>query len=431
MPFHLSDIGEGIKEVTIKEWFVKVGDHVNQFDQICEVQSDKASVTISSRFDGVVAKLYYGVDDIAQTGDPLVDIEVVSGEGPEAEGSAGGADVQETEAIQIAASAASSSSGGGSSGKALATPAVRRMAAQHNINLNSVQGTGKDGRVLKEDVINFIESGGLEQQAPVVSKPPTPSAPPTPATPTSPKPKQRPAPPPPMMESDRTEKFSPMARAMSKMMTAALQIPHFGYKDEVDMSALAKLRNQLKHQEHKVKISYMPFMVKAASMALREHPILNASIDPEAEMVTYRANHNIGVAMDTPGGLLVPSIKRVQDLTLMEVAEELVRLQELGIKGKLGEADLKGSTFSISNIGSIGGTYAFPVIAPPAVAIGAVGKIRQLPRFDYEGNVIRAHIMNVSWSADHRIIDGATVARFSNRWKGYLENPASMLIDLK
>jgi len=282
-------------------------------------------------------------------------------------------------------------------------------------------------------VINFIESGGQEQQVPAISKPKAPTAPPpAPPTPAAPRAKPRPPPQSPAtIESDRTEKFSPIARVMNRTMTAALQIPHFGYKDEVDMSALVRLRKQLKHQEHKVKISYMPFMVKAASMALREHPILNASIDPAAETVTYRAGHNIGVAMDTPGGLLVPSIKRVQDLTVMEVAEELVRLQELGVKGKLGEDDLKGFTFSISNIGSIGGTYAFPVIAPPAVAIGAVGKIRQLPRFDHEGNVIRAHIMNVSWSADHRIIDGATVARFSNRWKGYLENPASMLIDLK
>ncbi|CAF87387.1 unnamed protein product, partial [Tetraodon nigroviridis] len=147
------------------------------------------------------------------------------------------------------------------------------------------------------------------------------------------------------------------------------------------------------------------------------------------------ASHNIGVAMDSAQGLLVPNVKNVQLLSVFQLAQELNRLQALGAAGQLGSADLSGGTFTLSNIGSvragIGGTYAKPVILPPEVAIGALGKIQILPRFDAGGQVVRAHIMNVSWSADHRIIDGATMCRFSNLWKEYLENPASMVLDLK
>ena len=134
--------------------------------------------------------------------------------------------------------------------------------------------------------------------------------------------------------------------------------------------------------------------------------------------------------MDTPHGLLVPNVKKVNQMSILEIAEELNRLQDLGGRGKLGEADLKGGTFALSNIGSIGGTYAKPVIMPPQVAIGALGKIQRLPRFGPQDQVIAAHIMNVSWSADHRVIDGATMARFSNLMKSFIENPASMILDL-
>merc|ERR1739838_1151166 len=135
--------------------------------------------------------------------------------------------------------------------------------------------------------------------------------------------------------------------------------------------------------------------------------------------------------MDTPQGLLVPSIKKVHQMSVLEIAEELNRLQVLGAAGQLGTADLSGGTFSLSNIGSIGGTYAKPVILPPEVAIGALGKIYTVPKYVPNGDLRPAQGMNVSWSADHRCIDGATMARFSNMWKDYLECPSSMLLDLK
>ena len=375
--FHLSDIGEGIKEVTVKEWFVRVGDRVAQFDQICEVQSDKASVTITSRFDGVIKKLHYAVDDIAQTGDPLVDIDV--------EGEAGNkvTDVVEEANDQAgAASSAASSPSLSSSKKTLATPAVRRVASQYNVDLADVEGSGKDGRVMKEDVLRYVEGGQQQQQQQKQPQRQQQQQQQQPAT--QPKKQELPPRPPPRspMLKDTEKAFTPFTKAMTKSMTAALQIPHFGYKDEIDMSRLVEIRPRLKElaAAHGVKISYVPFMVKAASLALTRYPNLNAQIDLKAEKIVLKAAHNIGVAMDTPDGLIVPNIKNVQDMSVLEIAAELNRLSELGVKGKLGGSDLKEGTFTLSNIGSIGGTYAMPVIMPPEVAIGAVGKIQALPR---------------------------------------------------
>ncbi|KAL8178268.1 UNVERIFIED_CONTAM: hypothetical protein K2H54_039108 [Gekko kuhli] len=431
--FKLSDIGEGITEVTVKEWYVKEGDIVSQFDSICEVQSDKASVTITSRYDGVIKKLYYNLDEIAYVGKPLVDIEtdvlkdVASEE-----------DVVETPAVSHEEQTHQEIKGH----KTLATPAVRRLAMENNIKLSEVIGTGKDNRILKEDILNYLakQTGAI---LPLSTKPKMiPSLPRTdPAhdkleekTPKIPTPISIPASIPiGVSGKDKTEALAGFQKAMVKTMTIALKIPHFGYCDEVDLTQLIKLREELKSvaDARGVKLSYMPFFIKAASLGLLHYPILNASVDENCQNITYKASHNIGVAMDTGQGLVVPNVKNVQIRSVFEIASELNRLQNLGSANQLGTADLTGGTFTLSNIGTIGGTYAKPVILPPEVAIGALGKVQILPRFNSVGEVFKAQVMNVSWSADHRIIDGATMARFSNLWKSYLENPASMLLDLK
>ncbi|XP_037008947.2 lipoamide acyltransferase component of branched-chain alpha-keto acid dehydrogenase complex, mitochondrial isoform X1 [Artibeus jamaicensis] len=416
--FKLSDIGEGIREVTIKEWYVKVGDTVSQFDSICEVQSDKASVTISSRYDGVIKKLYYNLEDTAYVGKPLVDIETEALKDSEE-------DVVETPAVHHEEHTHQEIKGR----KTLATPAVRRLAMENNIKLSEVVGTGKDGRILKEDILNYLE----KQTGAIL--PPSPKAE---IMPPAPKPKDStvPAPlskPPVFIGKDRTEPVTGFQKAMVRTMTAALQIPHFGYCDEVDLTELVRLREELKPvaSARGIRLSFMPFFIKAASLALLQFPILNASVDEQCQKVTYKASHNIGIAMDTEQGLIVPNVKNVQICSTFEVAAELNRLQKLGSAGQLSTSDLMGGTFTLSNIGSIGGTYAKAVILPPEVAIGAFGSIKALPRFNQRGEVYKAQVMNVSWSADHRIIDGATMARFSNLWKSYLENPAVMLLDLK
>ncbi|XP_053489978.1 lipoamide acyltransferase component of branched-chain alpha-keto acid dehydrogenase complex, mitochondrial isoform X2 [Ictalurus furcatus] len=429
LQFKLSDIGEGIMEVTVKEWYVKEGDRVSQFDSICEVQSDKASVTITSRYDGVIRKLHYDVDSIAIVGKPLVDIETDGGHAVAPE-----EDVMETPAVSQEEHTHQDIKGH----KTQATPAVRRIAMENNIKLSEVVGTGKDGRILKEDILNFIEkqTGAILPPTPFQEIQPPPPTPRPAAKPKEKKPLSIPTPvvPRPVFTGkDRTEPLKGFHKAMVKTMTAALKIPHFGYKDEVDLSRLVHLRSELKDvAEHRgVKLSYMPFFIKAASLALHHFPILNSSVDEACQNITYKAAHNIGLAMDTPQGLLVPNIKNVQMLSVYEIATELNRLQTLGVSGQLSTTDLTGGTFTLSNIGSIGGTYTKPVILPPEVAIGALGKIQVLPRFNAKDEVVKAHIMYVSWSADHRIIDGATMCRFSNLWRSYLENPASMVLDLK
>ncbi|XP_062991794.1 lipoamide acyltransferase component of branched-chain alpha-keto acid dehydrogenase complex, mitochondrial isoform X1 [Elgaria multicarinata webbii] len=427
--FKLSDIGEGITEVTVKEWYVKEGDVVSQFDSICEVQSDKASVTITSRYDGIIRKLHYELDEIAHVGKPLVDIETATLKDVAPE-----EDVVETPAVSHEEQTHQEIKGH----KTLATPAVRRLAMENNIKLSEVIGTGKDDRILKEDILNYLakQTGAILPLSPKPEIiPPSPKLQPAAST-AKEKALRIPAPiskPVVITGKDKTVPLSGFQKVMVKTMTAALKIPHFGYCDEVDLTHLIQLRGELKPiaQERGVNLSFMPFFLKAASLGLLHYPILNASVDDNCENITYKASHNIGIAMDTGQGLLVPNVKNVQACSLFEIAAELNRLQNLGSANQLGTNDLTGGTFTLSNIGTIGGTYAKPVILPPEVAIGALGKIQIVPRFNSKGEVCKAQIMNVSWSADHRIIDGATMSRFSNLWKSYLENPASMLLDLK
>lgn len=425
-PFKLADIGEGIAEVELIQWFVKVGDKVEEFDKICEVQSDKATVEIKAPKEGVISKLYHEVGAMAKVGAPLVDFTVEGG----AHAAAPQAHTQKTTTAThtVQASHASTASHGtisldneftvrGKTFKALASPAVRHLAHQHKIALTGVAGSGKDGRVTKADLLDVISGktkvAALPQQAARATA--------TPAAAHA------------YTAQDRVEKLKGYNKAMVKKMTESLSIPHFGYCDEVLMDALVQLRKDLKPmaEQRGVKLSYMPFIIKACSLALKKHPILNASLSADQTEIIYHGSHNIGIAVDTPIGLVVPNIKNVQDLTLFEIAADLNRLVELAKQNKLPPSDLSGGTFSLSNIGAIGGTYAKPVLVVPEVCIGAIGKMQTLPRFDAKGAVYAANLTQFSWSCDHRVVDGASIANFFNLVKFYLEHPASMSMDMK
>jgi 2-oxoisovalerate dehydrogenase E2 component (dihydrolipoyl transacylase) len=227
---------------------------------------------------------------------------------------------------------------------------------------------------------------------------------------------------------------------MFKTMTKSLTIPHFLYADEIDFSGLTELRARLNKGLAKSpandisKLSYLPFIIKAVSMALYQYPILNARVDVDANsskpVLVMRSQHNIGVAMDTPSGLLVPVIKNVSSLNVRSIAAELNRLQSLAASGKLSSQDLSGGTITVSNIGSIGGTYVSPVIVEKEVAILGVGKMRTIPAFDEAGHVVRKQVCNFSWSADHRVVDGATMARAAEIVRGFVEDPDSMVVHL-
>ncbi|KAF0698332.1 Aste57867_11052 [Aphanomyces stellatus] len=449
--FNLADIGEGIAEVEVLQWFVKPGDKISQFQNLVEVQSDKATVEITSRFDGVVTKVHYEVGGMAKVGSALIDLEVSdevaaahnAGSAPKkastpaakkveplkkaAPSSSGPAPVAPIpQAAAAAAPVSLSSIVRNTSGKVLTTPSVRRLAREHNIDLEDIPVEGD--RILKGDILNYIRHLAEGKYQPAA--PEAPAA----ATSSSSAPKSSSATSTvEFLTESQTVPVNPIQKMMVKSMNAALKVPHFGYADEIEMDALDELRQRLKvvAAERGVKVTYLPLMIKAASLALKYHPILNASVSDCEGFITMHAHHNISVAMDTPKGLLVPNVKNVESKSILEIAEDLARLQALATEGKLGVQDLTGGTFSLSNIGSIGGTYMGPVIMVPQVAIGAIGKIQTLPRFDKAGNVVPVKIMNVSWSGDHRVIDGATMARFSTKWKNFLENPTSMLSELK
>eukprot|EP01134_Creolimax_fragrantissima_P005415 CFRG5415T1 len=428
--FNLADIGEGIAEAEVLQWFVDVGDEVEEFDPICEVQSDKATVEITSRYPGKISKRHYELGEMAVVHAPLVDIEQADG----AESS-----VKEDKPSKLTPTPASGPPDTSTTAptprqepdnfvevsKNLATPAVRRIARENDIDLRTVPASGKDGRVLKGDILAFLENGGvtsapatsMSTSEPMPSSSPSTIRPPASSTP----------------RADTMIQVKGIQRAMVKSMLAANAVPHFTYGEELLMNKLIELRNELKPAvaASGISLSYLPFILKAISLALNDFPMINAHADEDASEITYKGSHNIRVAMDTPQGLLVPCVKNVQDLSVVEIASELNRLQVAGAAGKLSTEDMAGGTISFSNIGAIGGTYMRPVLVTPEVAIAAMGKIMSVPRFDNNMQVYNAQIANISWSGDHRVLDGATMAKFSNVIKSYIEEPQRMFLHMK
>lgn len=435
--FRLADIGEGIAEVELLKWFVKEGDSIKSFDRICEVQSDKATVEITSRYDGKIAALHHAEGSIVKVGSVLVDIHAegvvqnkLSNVGESQTPLLG------TPTEEPAPATASHFNRNGGSDRAQATPAVRKIAKENRIDLSRVTGSGPRGRILKEDVLK-LTSGGHSSSSPAgtTSSPASYSHPHTPPPPLEPLPE------------DVRVPIRGIQRLMVKSMTAALEVQHLTYCEEVQLDNLVQLRKSLKDiaKMQNIKISYMPIVIKALSMALTQFPQLNATVAPDVTETVHHAHHNIGVAMDTPKGLIVPVIKNVQGKSIFAIAAELATLQGMATGGTLTESHLQGGTFTLSNIGSIGGTYAVPVLVVPQVAIGAMGRMQVVPRYlksdntpasmEYiiDNNILPkpSTIMNLSISADHRVVDGATVARFCNVWKRLLEAPTSMLAQLR
>ncbi|GAC17363.1 2-oxo acid dehydrogenase subunit E2 [Paraglaciecola arctica] len=400
--FILPDIGEGIVECEVVKWLVADGQNIIEDQPVVEVMTDKALVEIPAKYSGVVTKLYYAEGDIAKVHSPLFAMQII---GEDAQQSAPMIQNQNNAAKpednKFTATQTHMDRVKPESGKALASPAVRRLARELDIDLSKIAGSGDKGRVLKDDL--SASSSPIDQSAAII-----------PVT----------------TGGKRVEPIRGIQAAMAKhMMHSVFTVPHFSVSEEIEMDNLMQARAQLKASFEKegVKLSFMPFFIKAMSLALEKFPIVNSQVNADCSEVTYFEDHNIGLAVDSKVGLVVPNIKGVQHLTLMEVAKKTNELVDLGRQGRLSSADLKGGTISISNIGVLGGTVATPVINAPESAIVALGKIQRLPRFDENDAVKAVNIMHVSWSGDHRIIDGATMVRFNNLWKSYLENPITML----
>lgn len=293
---------------------------------------------------------------------------------------------------------------------------MRGLLKTHGVNILDINGTGKDGRVLKEDVLRFVEARDAPSTT-TLSKTAAPS--PTPDT----------------KQTETATNLTPIQSSMFKTMTKSLNTPHFLYADELKVDDITAIRKKLAHDpRNPQRLTFLPFVVKAVSLALNEYPILNARVDtsvPDKPKLIMRSKHNIGIAMDTPNGLVVPNIKDVASRSIFDIGAEIARLSALGKEGRLSSADMSGGTITVSNIGNIGGTYVAPVIVPTEVAILGVGRTRTVPVFDEEGQVGKGELVNFSWSADHRIIDGATMARMGNRVRELIESPQLMLLNLR
>ncbi|MEI4549399.1 dihydrolipoyllysine-residue acetyltransferase [Pseudoalteromonas spongiae] len=403
--FILPDIGEGIVECEIVDWLVAEGDEIKEDQAVCDVMTDKALVQIPAKHTGRVTKLYHQKGEIAKVHAPLFQMQVASAQVINIQEKVVNAQ-QNASAKQVEATPSQVVA----SGKAVASPAVRRLAREHNIDIAKVDGSGKNGRVYKEDIKRFLNDDST------ASKRTDDTSAPVEATQT---------------QATRVEPIRGMQAAMAKqMMESVSTIPHFTLSDEIDLTELISLRKSLKEQYAKqgVKLTMMPFFIKALSLALKEFPVINSQVNADCTELTYFNDHNIGMAVDSKLGLLVPNIKSCQAKNMVDIANEVSRLTEQAREGRVTPADLKGGTISISNIGAIGGTTATPIINKPEVAIVALGKLQHLPRFNEKGEVESRAIMQISWSGDHRIIDGATMARFNNLWKHYLETPSAMLM---
>ncbi|MBT1449536.1 dihydrolipoyllysine-residue acetyltransferase [Glaciecola sp. XM2] len=434
--FVLPDIGEGIVECEIVKWSISEGDVVVEDQVVVEVMTDKAVVEIPAKHAGTILKLHYQQGDIAKVHSVLFDQEIASDASDAAQSS--GAAVNHA-ASQSASSVAVNTTDNITrnhskpmdsvtykqgenfeapivSERPIASPAVRRLARERGIDLKTVKGSGKKGRIVKQDLSALPEQ--LATNAPAKGNETASNASPVFA----------------QQGSDRVESIKGIRAAMAKQMMASVStIPHFTVSDELCMDNLIALRSSLKGDFEKqgIKLSFMPFFIKALSLALNAFPVINSRLNDDATELTYLQSHNIGMAVDSKIGLLVPNIKNVEQKSLREVALDVNRIVDSAREGKLSNADLSGGTISISNIGAIGGITATPVINKPDVAIVALGKTQKLPRFADDGSVFAQNIMMVNWSGDHRVIDGATMVKFNNLWMDYLTHPHKMLVDLR
>lgn len=422
--FILPDIGEGIVECEIVEWLVSEGDEIEEDQAVCDVMTDKALVQIPAKYTGTVQKLYYQKGEIAKVHSPLFQM-TIAGQAAKEDVDVNQAVVKaQTNATPDAPAKQTQPQTARVNEKAVASPAVRRKARELDVDLKCVAGSGKNGRIYKQDIEAFIKNEVLSaMDTSELNKPHT-----------SQRKNGSNSEQASITGGTRTEAIKGIKAAMAKQMVASVStIPHFTYSDEIDLTDLIALRNNLKDQykAQGVKLTMMPFFIKALSLAMTEFPALNSKVNDDCSEITYYDDHNIGIAVDSKVGLLVPNIKACQTKSIVEVANNLTQLTDLAREGRVAPDDLKGGTISISNIGAIGGTIATPIINKPEVAIVALGKLQHLPRFDGQGQVVSRAIMQVSWSGDHRVIDGGTIARFNNLWKEYLEQPAKMMMAMR
>lgn len=429
--FKFPDIGEGLEEGKIVEWYLEKGQTVSSGDPLLKMETDKVVTDIPSPKTGVIVQRFGSVGDVVKVGAALVELEIegvsaaeaveINRQSPEPASSQmveeKGFGVVGT--IEVAGDGAylpASGEGFASAKapdtakpdrKALATPVARAMAKELGLDINSIPGTGPVGRVTKKDIEayhssrSYLSSSSAPQASPALSE-----------------------------ERVTVVPLSMIRKTIARNMSRSKQnAAHMSVMDEVEVSSLAEARTKLneKLKDSGQKLSYLPFVIKAVALALKEHPSLNSELDLEGGRLLYKNYYNIGIAVDTPDGLVVPVIRDADKLSVLEIASQLSVISEKARERKLSPEDMKDGTFSITSFGSIGGYFAVPVINYPQAAILGIGRINDKPVIK-SGAVVPGKVMPISMSVDHRIVDGGEVARFLNLVLDYLKDPMYMLI---
>jgi pyruvate dehydrogenase E2 component (dihydrolipoamide acetyltransferase) len=429
--FRLPDIGEGVAEGEVVQWFVKEGDAIAEDAPLVSVLTDKANVEIPSPKSGRIAKLHAAVGDKVKVGGLLVTIETG--------GTASATSPPPSPAPSIATprsappptarpltgaapSVPAAKSPSTASGPVSASPYLRRLAAERGIDLSKVRGSGPGGRITEEDLAG-----------PPVATPP-------PATPPAGMPQATTAPPPPtlaMPSPDEIRERVPirgLRRVIAEHMAESThRAAPFTYVEEIDVTELVLLREKMaKHVEKQgTRLSYLPFIVKGVIAGLRAHPRMNATMDDEHNELLVRSAYNIGIATAAPDGLLVPVLHHADQKSLNEIAREIQDLSEKGRAGKLTRAELSGGTFTITSLGALGGLLATPILNYPEVSILGVHKIRRQPVYRADGSLGPADVMNLSVTLDHRVLDGIEGAQFLASVKAYLEDPHQLFAEMR
>ncbi|HSE39304.1 MAG TPA: dihydrolipoamide acetyltransferase family protein [Acidobacteriota bacterium] len=403
--FRLPDIGEGVVEGEIVKWHVRPGQSVKEDDPLVEVMTDKATVMIPSPRKGKILETRGEEGGIVKVGAVLLTLDTGDGKAAAPE------KVTKAEpAPQPAEKKQAPSAAEPSKGRALATPALRKMAQDMGIDINTVAGTGPGGRITREDIV--------QHSAPTAAK--------APATPTAPSK----APVVAGKESVEEVPFRGLRKKVAeKMVESKTHAVHYTYVDEIDMTELVNLRSSAKDlaSERRIKLTFLPFIIKALVEGLKKFPLLNASLDEKAGKILIKHHYHIGIGVATPDGLTVVVIKHADQKSLFELAQEIDRLSEAARQNKISLEDLKGSTFTITSLGTMGGMFATPVINYPEVAIVGIHKIEKRPVV-HENQIVIRDRMYMSLSFDHRVVDGAVGAEFTQYVKKFLENPALMFI---
>ncbi|MDL5375739.1 dihydrolipoamide acetyltransferase family protein [Exiguobacterium mexicanum] len=424
--FKLPDIGEGIHEGEIVKWFVKAGDTVKEDDILLEVQNDKAVVEIPAPVDGTVKEVKVSEGTVAVVGDVLITFDI-EGDAPAGEEEAAPEqpkaeektedvkeDVKEDGPREVQLH---------KSERVIAMPSIRKYARENGVDIREVQGSGDNGRVLKEDIDAFANGEAPTAEATTEK---TESVAPAAAAKTEIKPYESATP-----ELETREKIRGIRKAISKaMVNSKHTAPHVTLMDEVDVTKLVALRKEFKQvaADQGVKLTYLPFVVKALTAAAKAYPAINASIDDVNEEIVYKNYFNIGIAADTDNGLVVPVVKEADRKSIYALATNINELAGKAREGKLAGDDMKGGSITITNIGSAGGQWFTPVINHPEVAILGIGRIAEKAVVK-DGEIVAAPVLALSFSFDHRLIDGATAQNALNMVKRLLQDPALLMME--